>query len=76
MASTAIATIVKMLEALPETTQNQVVEHLREYIAEMQDEIQWDISFKKTQQQLIAAAQRAKQEIAAGHAAPMDYNQL
>jgi len=42
----------------------------------MQDEIQWDISFKKTQQQLIAAAQRAKQEIAAGHAAPMDYNQL
>ena len=76
MASTAIATIVKMLEDLPETTQNQVVEHLREYIAEMQDEIQWDISFKKTQQQLVAAAQRAKQEIAAGHAVAMDYDQL
>ena len=76
MASTAITTIVKMLEALPETTQNQVVEHLREYIAEMQDEIQWDISFQKTEQQLIAAAQRARQEIAAGHAAPMDYDQL
>jgi hypothetical protein len=76
MASTAIATIVKILEDLPETTQNQVVEHLREYITEMQDEIQWDISFKKTQQQLIAAAQRAKQEIAAGHAVAMDHDQL
>jgi hypothetical protein len=76
MESAAIATLVRMLEALPETVQNQVVEYLREYIAQMQDEIQWDISFKKTQQQLIAAAQRAKQEIGAGHAVPMDYDQL
>ncbi len=35
MTSPAIATVVKMLEALPETTQNQVVEHLREYIVEI-----------------------------------------
>jgi len=33
MASPAIANVVEMLEALPETTQNQVAEHLREYIA-------------------------------------------
>lgn len=51
-------------------------QHLREYVAQMQDEIECDISFKKTQQQLIAAAQRAKQEIGAGHAVPMDYEQL
>ncbi len=76
MTSTAIATVVKMLETLPETTQNQVVERLRDYIAEMQDEIQWDISFKKTQKQLIAAARHARQEIAAGHAELLDYNQL
>ena len=76
MESAAIATLVRMLEALPETVQNQVVEHLREYVAQMQDEIQWDISFKKTQRQLIAAAQRAKQEIGASHAVPMDYDQL
>jgi hypothetical protein len=38
MESTAIATVVKMMESLPETTQNQVVEHLREYIIEIQDE--------------------------------------
>ncbi len=32
MSSTAINTIVKMLESLPEQTQAQVVERLREYI--------------------------------------------
>ncbi len=76
MTSTAIATVIKMMETLPEDTQNQVVGHLRDYVAEIQDEIQWDISFKKTQEQLIAAAQRARQEIAAGHAEPLDYDQL
>jgi len=76
MSSTAIATVIKMMESLPETTQDQVVEHLREYIADLQDEIQWDISFKKTQSQLIAAAQRARQEIAEGYAKPLDYDRL
>ncbi len=76
MTSTAIATVIKMMETLPETAQNQVVEHLRDCIAEMQDEIQWEVSFKKTQQQLTAAVRRARQEIAAGHAEPLDHNQL
>ena len=76
MASTAIATATKMLETLPETAQKQVVEHLREYVASLQDELQWDVLFNKTQPQLIAAARRAKQEIAAGQATPMDSNQL
>ena len=40
MTSTAIATVVKMMESLPEATQNQVAEHLRSYIAEIRDEIQ------------------------------------
>jgi hypothetical protein len=76
MTSTAIVTMAKMMETLPEPVQNQVVEHLRDYVAEIQDEIQWDILFNRTQEQLIAAAQRARQEIAAGHAEPLDYEQL
>ena len=32
MSSSAIATLVKIMESLPETVQNIVVEHLREYI--------------------------------------------
>jgi len=65
-----------MIESVPETVQDQVVEHLREYLEDLQDELQWDTLFKKTQPQLIAAARRAKQEIAEGHAKPMDYDQL
>jgi len=76
MPSTTIATVTKMLEFLPETVQDQVAEHLRDYIEDLQDELQWDISFKNTQQQLVTAAKCARQEIAEGHAKPMDYNQL
>ena len=76
MSSTAIATVVKMMETLPEPTQLQVVEHLREYLDDIQDELQWDETFQKTQPQLMAAARRAKQEIAQGLAKPMDYDQL
>ena len=76
MSTTAIATMTRLLETLPENTQEQVVEHLREYIAELQDELWWDASFKKTQPQLIAAAQRARKEIAAGQARPLDLDQL
>ena len=59
-----------------ETLQNQIVEHLREYIAELEDELYWETSFKNTQDQLIAAAHRAKQEIAEGKAEPMDLDRL
>ncbi|MYK19516.1 hypothetical protein F4055_15320 [Candidatus Poribacteria bacterium] len=76
MASNAVTTITQMMEALPETLQDQVVEHLREYIAELQDELHWEISFNNTQDQLIEAARRAKKEIAAGKAEPMDLDRL
>ena len=72
MASNAITTITRMMETLPEPQQNQVVEHLREYIAELADELRWEVSFNNTQEQLIAAARQAKQEIAEGKAEPMD----
>ena len=65
-----------MMETLPEALQNQIVEYLREYITEIQDERQWDTSFSNTQDQPIEAARRAKQEIAEGKAKPMDLDQL
>ena len=76
MASNAITTMIRMMETLPEALQNQIVEHLRQYIAELEDELRWEASFNRTQEQLIAAAQRAKQEIAEGKAEPMDLDQL
>lgn len=76
MASNAITTMTRMMETLPDFMQNQIVEHLREYIAEMQDELQWEVAFKNTQDELIKAAQRAKQEISEGKAEPMDLERL
>lgn len=72
MPSKAIVTVVKMMESLPEPAQEQIMAHLREYVEELQDKLRWGSLFKKTQPQLIAAAKRAKQEIAAGQAKPMD----
>ncbi|WP_293312776.1 hypothetical protein [Microcoleus sp. PH2017_08_TRC_O_A] len=55
---------IEMMESLPENLQQQVAEYLKEYIAQLKDELQWEESFHKTQPQLVAAAKRAKQEIA------------
>lgn len=65
-----------MIESLPETEQDRVIEHLRKYLEEMQDEVEWDDSFSKTQQKLVVAAQRAKREIAEGRASPLDLEKL
>lgn len=76
MPSAGIATITKMVETLPEPLQEQVADHLREYIQELQDEMKWDQAFSRTQPQLAAAAQRAIQEIENGLAVPFDERQL
>lgn len=76
MSSPVITTIVQMLEALPIEAQEHIADKLKEYIEDFQDEQCWERSFQQTRPQLIAAAQQAKREIAAGKATPMDYEQL
>lgn len=76
MSSPAIATIVKMVESLPSDAQERLADHIRDYIAELDDEMRWDDSFKRTKTSLVAAARRAKQTIADGRSVPMDYEQL
>jgi hypothetical protein len=76
MSSPAVTTIVKMVESLPDDLQEKVADHIRDYIADLEEERRWDDSFKRTQEGLVAAARKAKQEIAAGKALPMDYEQL
>ena len=76
MSSAAITTIMKMVESLPDNLQEKVVEHMRDYITNLEDEQLWDTSFRRTQDNLVAAARKAKQEIAAGQSTPMDYGQL
>jgi hypothetical protein len=38
MSSPAITTIVKMVESLPDELQEQVMEHVRAYISEIEEE--------------------------------------
>jgi len=76
MVSPAITTIVKMMETLPEETQSQVVEHLREWLLDMEDESMWDESFARTQKKLYEAAQDVHKQAADGKAEPMDFNRL
>jgi hypothetical protein len=61
---------------LPNDLQERVSEHIREYIADLEDEAKWESSFQKSHPNLVAAAQKAKQEIAEGKSVPMDYDSL
>ena len=55
---------------------NEPEDVTQEPIEDLQDELRWDELFKRTQSQLVAAARRARQQISAGLATPMDYRRL
>ncbi|RJP52020.1 MAG: hypothetical protein C4586_03570 [Anaerolineaceae bacterium] len=74
MITPAISTIVKMMETLPEETQSQVVEHLREWLLDMEDEAMWDESFAKTQKKLYEASQDVRKQVADGKTEPMNFS--
>lgn len=76
MPSNEIATIVQLIENLPEAAQRQVNDHLREYLEDLRDEAIWNDAFAKTQPQLAEATRRAKREIAEGEAEPLELEQL
>ncbi|MBO0348654.1 hypothetical protein J0895_05970 [Phormidium pseudopriestleyi FRX01] len=76
MSLSAIQDLVTLVESLPDTVQSQVIAHLRDYIADLQDEQRWNTAFNRTQSALVAVARQAKQQRAAGQATSIDYNQL
>ena len=76
MSSENIVTVTKIMESLPDSLQQQVIEHLREYIETLQEEKEWNDLVGKTENKLIDLARKAKQEIAEGKALVMDYDQL
>ena len=76
MPSSAIATVIKMMQSLPDATQNKVVEHLREYLEDIYDEKRWDETFQMTRDKLVVTAIRVRQEISSGQAKPLDYDKL
>lgn len=76
MSTEAITTIVRMMESLPKDLQERVVDHVREYLADIQDEQEWDAQFENSQAKLEELARRAREQIAAGKAEPMSYDRF
>ncbi len=74
--SKATETAAKMIESLPEVAQERVVEELRALVEDARDEAKWDDLIAKTKDGLIAAARKARKEIAEGKAADMDFDKL
>ncbi|MBN2374728.1 hypothetical protein JXL19_13170 [bacterium] len=76
MPSTITATMTKMIETLPEELQERVLEHMRYYIEDIREERKWSESFSNAQNKLVAAARKARKEIAEGKAIPLDPEKL
>lgn len=74
--SKASETAVKMIESLPETAQEKVIEALRALVEEAREEANWDKLVQKKKSGLTAAARKARKEIAAGKARDMNYDDL
>jgi len=75
MVTPAVNTILKMIEQLPESEQDRVVEHLREYLAGLEDEEKWNAAFAKSQDKLVYVAREARKQVAEGKAKPMDFKE-
>ncbi len=77
MAKTStVATIIEMLESLPEHVQESVMEHLREFIEEIKDDANWNNSFAKGQNKLVDAAKQARKDVQNGKSQPMNLKKL
>ncbi len=76
MTATATVTMVKMLETLPEGLQERALEHLREDIEDIREDMQWNESFAHSQSQLVTAARKVRKSIAEGESTPLDLDML
>ena len=74
--SPATETLIKMVENLPLSLQEQIVVQVKHYLAEIQVENHWQNLYQQTESQLVQFAQQARQQIAEGQAEPMDFDKL
>jgi len=65
-----------MIESLPESVQDRVVEELRILVEDVREEAKWDALIESKKGRLVAAARKARKEIAAGKATDMDFDKL
>jgi hypothetical protein len=51
-----------MVESLPDELQEQLVEYVRAYIAEIEEEKRWDQSFKQTKNNLVGSTKSQRRD--------------
>ncbi len=76
MSNNSVVTVTKMLEGLPQSVQDRAIEHLREYLDEITEEIRWDESFATSSDKLSLAARRAREQFKAGKAERLELASL
>ncbi len=76
MDTSATTTMIKMLESVPDSLQEGVVEHMRDYIEDVRDEAKWKELFCRTEDKLVAAARQARLEVSQGKGSPLDIEKL
>ena len=76
MSTATIDSVVRMLDAVPDPVQEQAAEHLREFLADLEDERHWDSQFAGSQEWLAAEARRVRQAESNGLTEPMDISRL
>ena len=72
----ATETATKMIESLPESVQDRVVEELRILVEDVREEAKWDALIESKKGGLVGAARKARKEITAGKATDMDFDKL
>lgn len=72
----AIESMVKVLESVPVESRARIIQQLQEYLDDLLDDLPWDETFARTQDQLAAMADQARRDIAAGLAEPFDPSRL
>jgi len=76
MSTATIETVTKMLEAYPESVQNKALEQLREYLADITDDLRWDKSFERTSDKLAETARGVREQFRNGETEPFDLDRL
>ena len=69
-------TITRMIESLPKSVQERVLEEIKPIISEALDEAEWQMEFEGSQENLVSIARKVKREVKAGRSEPMDYEKL
>jgi hypothetical protein len=59
----ASETLTKMIEALPRSSQERVLEEIMPIISEALDEAEWQMQFEQSQENLVSIAKKVKKEV-------------